>query len=188
MAPKKKPKKTKGISPRGDVPKQVPVPRLKAVEDWLAQGLDYCEVVKLDVTMHQVSNRTAKRDIAAIYAKWEKEEPNERPARRQQARQFLSGLVERALAAVAPQKRMVGVNAMTGEPVMEDWQPTPKDLLDVAKIHERLCKLDGLDAPEKVDVKHSDALTEQVLGMTPAEREKEIAALIAKRMAGGGRA
>lgn len=182
MAPKKKPKKTKGLSPRGDKPKQVPVPRLKAVEDWLAQGLDYGDVVKLNVATHGVSNRTAKRDIAAIYAKWEKEEPNERPARRQEARQFLARLVERALATCEP--RTVTRVGKNGEAYEEEWVPVPKDFHHVAKIHERLCKLDGLDAPEKVDVNHTDPITEKVLGMTAQEREKRIAELLAKRAGG----
>lgn len=180
MAPKKK---SKGSSKRGDVPKQVPVPRLKAVEDWLAQGLRHGDVVKLDMATHAVSNRTAKRDISDVYAKWEREEPNERPARRQQARQFLSDLVERALAEC--ELRTLTRIDINGEAHEEKWRPKPKDFLDVAKIHERLCKLDGLDAPEKLDVKHSDDLTEKVLGMTPAEREKRIAVLLAKR---GGKA
>jgi hypothetical protein len=154
-------RKTKGASPRGDQAKAIPLPRLQQVEAWLAAGDSYGAVVAAATKEFGVSVRTAERDIAVVYHRWETEEADERPARRARMR---AELWRRYQAAVD---------------VAEDSHHQ----LSAAKILERLCKMDGLDAPEKVAVHHTGTVTERVAAMTPAESEKRIAELLALRAA-----
>lgn len=161
MATKKRPKRAD--SPRGARLKKKPPTRLQKVEEWLAAGQTYGVVVESAQTTFGVSHRTAERDIAQVYHRWETEEKDERPARRARMR---AELWQRYWAAVGS----------ASDSHMH---------LSSAKILERLCKLDGLDAPDKLSVHHSDTTGDKLAAMTPAEREKRIAELLAKRAGGG---
>lgn len=191
-----KSRKTKGTSVRGNEPKlEAPIPRLKQVEDWLAAGRPHGEVVQLAMAMFQVSPRTAQRDIAKVYAKWEKEEAEERPSRRARMRAELWDLygearrLMKSLETDDEKERKAETDddalgmVTTTLTFRRRTMPRPKDALDAARILERLCKLDGLDAPTKVEVAGFGQAAEGVLAMTPSEREKRIAELIAKREA-----
>jgi len=159
-------RRTKGSSPRRRRAKAIPLPRLQQVEAWLAAGGGYGEVVRATVREFDVSVRTAERDIAAVYHRWETEEKDERPARRGRMRSELWRRYEAAVLSARDSHHQ----------------------LAAVQILERLCGLDGLDAPEKVAIRHTDPIAEKVAAMTPAEREKRIAELLAKRAAREGAA
>lgn len=156
-----KKRKTKGASPRGARSKTAPLPRLQQVESWLAENRRYGDVRAAAIALFKISPRTAARDIAAIYHRWENEEKDDRPARRGRIRHELWERYESAVLVAGDSHQQ----------------------LAAARILERLCKLDGLDAPEKFNLQHTS--TDLVANMTPAEREKRIAELLAKRAGEG---
>lgn len=191
---KRPPRKTaagRGASSRGDRPKlPAPMPRLSQVEDWLGIALSHGDVVKLATTTFGISVRTAERDIDKIYSKWEKEDEGDRPAKRARMRGELWDLYHESRRLMKLHEEGQGDDVETEGGSMAEGAvvatvrvrkrrlPRPKDCLDSARILERLCKLDGLDAPTTVHVSGGDPLAAQIAGMTPAAQAKELKLLL----------
>lgn len=100
------------------------------VEQYLSTQASSSQVQRLVSAKYDVSERTVRNDINAIYEKWEREAGEEKPNRRNQMRQSLRAIVQKATTA-------------------KDWKA-------VIQALDRLIKLDGLDAPTVLNVNHMD--------------------------------
>lgn len=143
------PRTTEKPPPRKQGHNDVQPARLTYVEDLLASGMRSTAVVQAAMATLGVSKRTAERYVAKVYDKWE---PETRAARRAAMRAQLQRMLAMAMGD-EPQRRTV--ESSSGEdgkdPQRVDIDVVCTDLASAVRIADRLAKLDGLDAPSKVE-------------------------------------
>jgi hypothetical protein len=125
----------------------------------LAQAESYRQICAALQARFKVSPRTAERDVGRAYKRVGAALQAEMPHLR-------GRLADRYLRLSRAAERR-------------------KDFASAIRACDSLAKLCGLVAPTKVEVAGPDPEREGVLGLTPAERERRLAELIAKRVDAG---
>jgi hypothetical protein len=123
--------------------------RVNAAVDLLCGGLRYRQVVAELEQRFGISDRQAERDIARAYEALAEDEKESRPQRKGKLRAFLWR--QARLASTASDFRASVAAAVA------------------------LSRLDGLDAPQKLE--HSGEVVTVADALTPVQREKRIAEL-----------
>ena len=129
--------------------------RLGQVADLMASNTDSREIVRKLAEKHGVSERTIYKDIERVNIEAVKFDVQDRPYRKSKMRRTLNQFYTRAMA-----RRAFG-------PALQ--------ALD------RLCKLDGLYEPEKVELEGKIAVHVSVAKMTTAQRRARIHELLKLR-------
>ena len=111
-----------------DFRRRVIITRRREVEQYLSTQVNLTQVQRMVSEKYDVTARTIRNDINSCYAKWEKEAGDEKPNRRNQMRESLRAIVQKATHS-------------------KDWRA-------VIQALDRLIKLDGLDSPTVVQVNH----------------------------------
>lgn len=125
--------------------------RLTQVAAWLSAHHTYGEVVRLDATTHGVSESTAKRDIAAVYADNGKSQSARRAEnmgeaendlRRWKAKAEAEGDTRLALACHEGLAKLLGLNAPLQLEDVTDKERPMQDWPD-SKLSSKLAELKG---------------------------------------------
>lgn len=109
--------------------------RLLEIEEMLTSGLTRARIYDLCNTRYGIGWRQAERNIAVIHKRWNEEAAKSRPIRKTQMRIMLLGTYRKAMAA---KKFNAAVQALA-----------------------QVCKIDGLDAPERIEISTGMVTTEQ---------------------------
>lgn len=137
-----------GRKPGGDRERAM---RLAKTEKMLAAHVSRSEIERIISAEFNVSDRQVRRDFMTIYAKWDADSVEERPARRNQLRQTIRKVIQKALA--------------DGD-----------GKLVLAAI-DRLAALDGLNAPDRSEVNVTGKMV-ALSEMTTEEKRREFERLI----------
>lgn len=151
MAAGKKTGKKRGPA-KGKGKSIVPPERLRFVEQALRAQVGAHEITQQVAEKFDVSLRTGYNDIKRIYKRWEAEEDEFRPMRRQQFRRTLELIMHKALAA-------------------KNYEVARKCAIDIARAHGVL--------EADVVVEHRGRV--KLEAMTSAERRNRIEELIEER-------
>ncbi len=127
--------------------------RLDIVEELLASGMRSGMVVQEAMRVLSISQRTAERYVSKVYDRWETEEPETRAARRAAMRATLQRMLAMALGEEPCRRTLEGMETKAdgdGDGRI-DVEFVSTDLATAVRISDRLAKLDGLDAPSKIE-------------------------------------
>lgn len=167
--PPKPPRSEIGKAPRRP---QLMRARIREVDQLLRSCMTHGTIERICAKNWDITPRQVRNYIAAVFRHWEREAESTRPHVRELRRAQLEGVLERCLTTVDPD-HIEGVDPETGKPI---YMLKP-DLRTATIALHRLCMIDGVYEPTRVEVTNADGRP-KVEAMKSMDRESELMALL----------